>query len=295
MANITDTGFILRKIPYSESSLILKAYTREHGLVSFMAKGAKRQKSRLHGLLEPVVHLQFLFPAHSRGDMRILADVALLRDHPGVREDIVKQALAQACGEVLLKYMPDEARAPDFHDGLLKVMGQLEAAPALRRALEVIFAGYLLDFCRLSGFQPQFRFCIRCEARVFAPAAIERSTAQTIVFLVDQGGPLCGRCARPSEGGGGEARLREGVVRWLDAVQARNAASPGVATGSGAGAGTEAGGDVAGEDGLSEALPDISWREAVQAEDFLLQFLGRHAGGQKAVKSIGVWRALMDG
>lgn len=283
MANITDTGFILRKIPYSESSLILKAYTREHGVVSFMAKGAKRQNSRLHGLLEPVVHLQFLFPAHSRGEMRILSDVALLRDHPVVREDIVKHALAQACGEVLLKYMPDEARAPDFHDELLKVMGRLEAAPALRRALEVVFAGYLLDFCRLSGFQPQFRFCVRCDARVFGPAARADGTAvatgQTIVFGIDQGGPVCARCHRDHEEGGGETRLRESVLRWLDAVQSRDepVADP----------------DARGTTG-EEPLPEISWREAEQAEEFLLQFLGRHAGGQKAVKSLGVWRALMD-
>ncbi len=280
VANITDTGFILRKIPYSESSLILKAYTRDHGVVSFMAKGAKRQKSRLHGLLEPVVHLQFLFPAQSRGEMRILSDVALLRDHPGVREDIVKQALAQACGEVLLKYMPDEARAPDFHDALLRVMARLEAAPPLRRALEVVFAGHLLDFCRLSGFQPQFRFCIHCDARVILPAAGDSSTAQTIPFLIDQGGPVCTRCERQSEGSGGGVRLRDRVVRWLDAVQAQSA-SPAAGAGE--------------SEDLPDPFPDIGWREAEQAEDFLLHFLGRHAGGQKAVKSIGVWRALMDG
>lgn len=280
MANITDTGFILRKIPYSESSLILKAYTREHGVVSFMAKGAKRQNSRLHGLLEPVVHLQFLFPAQSRSEMRILSDVALLRDHPGVREDIVKQALAQACGEVLLKYMPDEARAPDFHDELLIVMGRLEAAPALRRALEVIFAGYLLAFCRLSGFQPQFRFCIRCEARVFGPgAATALSTGQTIAFVIDQGGPVCPRCERDTDGSGGVVRLRDRIIRWLDAVQAQGVLPA-------------AGGDEG--EGLPEPLPDISWREAEQAEECLLLFLGRHAGGQKTVKSIGVWRALME-
>jgi DNA repair protein RecO len=285
MPNITDTGFILRKIPYSESSLILKAYTREHGVVSFMAKGAKRQNSRLHGLLEPVVHLQFLFPAQSRGEMRILSDVALLHDHPGVREDIVKQALAQACGEVLLKYMPDEARAPDFHDELLKVMGRLEAAPALRRALEVVFAGYLLDFCRLSGFQPQFRFCVRCDARVFGPTVAEGaavSTGQTIPFAIDQGGPVCNRCHRESDETGGVVRLREGILRWLDGVQDLDPAT--LASGT----------FLAVADASGQRLPDISWRDAEQAEEFLLHFLGRHAGGQKPVKSLGVWRALME-
>jgi DNA repair protein RecO (recombination protein O) len=278
-ANIKDTGFLLRKISWSESSLILKAYTREHGVVSFMAKGAKRQNSRLHGLLEPVIHLQFLFPGHSRGEMRILSDVALLRDFPGVRDDIVKHSLAQACGEVILKYMPDEARAPDFHDLLLSVTGKLEAAPANRRALEILFDKYLLDFCRISGFQPQFRFCVRCEARVFGPEA-GVATGQTIAFEVDQGGPVCSRCHRDE---GSSLRLREGILRWLEFVQN--------------------GSDAAGEPPESPesspengpvALPDISWRDAVQAEEFLLLYLGRHAGGQKPLKSVSVWRALMD-
>lgn len=270
MPNITDTGFLLRKIPYSESSLILKAYTREHGVVSFMAKGAKKQNSRLHGLLEPALHLQFLFPAQSRGEMRILSDVALLRDFPGVRDDIVKQSLAQAYGEVLLKYMPDEARAPDFHDLLLRATQSLEAAPANRRALEVLFALYLLDFCRLSGFQPQFRFCIRCETRVSLPTTLA-DTGQTVAFEVDQGGPVCARCQRGDDSGGGTLRLRDGILRWLDQVQS--------------------GGDP---DAGSGALPEISWRDAVQAEEFLLLYLGRHAGGQKQLKSVSVWRALMD-
>jgi DNA repair protein RecO (recombination protein O) len=268
--NITDTGFLLRKIPYSESSLILKAYTREHGVVSFMAKGAKKQNSRLHGLLEPVLHLQFLFPAHSRGEMRILSDVALLRDFPGVRDDIVKQSLAQAYGEVLLKYMPDEARAPDFHDLLLRTTQNLEAAPATRRALETLFAAYLLDFCRLSGFQPQFRFCMRCDARVTLPTMLP-ATGQTVAFEVDQGGPVCGKCLRSNEGGDGSLRLRDGILRWLDQVQSGEDPDTG-----------------------SAALPEISWREAVQAEDFLLLYLGRHAGGQKPLKAVSVWRALMD-
>jgi DNA repair protein RecO len=278
MANIKDTGFILRKIPYSESSFILKAYTREHGLVSFMAKGAKRQNSRLHGLLEPVLHLQFLFPGHARSEIRILSDVALLQDFPAVREDIVKQSLAQACGEILLKYMPDEARAPDFHDLLLSCTGTLETAVATRRALEMVFDRYLLDFCRLSGFQPQFRFCVRCETPVFGPGSAAVATGQTFAFEVDQGGPICNRC-HGSEGG--VLRLRDGILRWLDFVQNHSAAA-----------------DVAESSTpdlpAADPAPEISWRDAVQAEEFLLQFLGRHVGGQKPLKAVAVWRALMD-
>ena len=274
MANLKDTGFILRRIPYSESSLILKAYTREHGLMSFMAKGAKRQNSRLHGLLEPVIHLQFLFPAASRGEIKILSDVALLHDFPAVRDDLVKQSLAQAFGEVLLKYMPDEARAPDFHDLLLAATERLEAAPATRRAVEAVVAGYLLDFCRLSGYQPQFRFCVRCDARVAGAG---------VTFAVDRGGPVCARCRDAASEGGDSQTLREATLRWLDFAL---------------------NGDPDAAEEADETItrapldpPEALYpgrTEAARAEEFLLLYLGRHAGGQKPLKSVGVWRALME-
>lgn len=281
MANTTDTGFILRKIPYSESSFILKAYTREHGLLSFMAKGAKRQNSRLHGLLEPGIHLQFLFPATSRGELRILSDVALLRDHPGVRGDLVKHALAQAIGEVLLKYVPDEARAPDFHDAMARALDRLEACAPERRAVEACFAAWLLEFCRVSGFQPQFRFCVRCDARV---------DGANVAFALERGGPVCARCGdaiaeRHEEGG--IVRLRAASVRWLDFL---DGGAPGVLPRVDAD-GTDDVDDAADP----EAVPALHWSDARQAEDFLLQYLGTHAGGEKRLKAVSVWRALMDG
>ena len=281
MPNVTDTGFILRKIPYSESSFILKAYTREHGLLSFMAKGAKKQSSRLHGLLEPGIRLQFLFPATARGELRILSDVALLQDHPGVRGDLVKHALAQAIGEVLLRYVPDEARAPDFHDALGRALERLDVCPPERRAVEACFATWLLEFCRASGFQPQFRFCVRCDARV---------DGATVPFALDRGGPVCARCsvahaeraARHDEGG--TVRLRAAVVRWLNFL---DDGAPGVLPAADI--------DTAGETaGSVEDIPALHWSDARQAEEFLLQYVGSHAGGEKRLKAVSVWRALMD-
>jgi DNA repair protein RecO (recombination protein O) len=252
VASLKDSGFLLRKIAFSESSFILKVFTREHGLVSFMAKGAKRQNSRLHGLLEPGIHVQYLFPAHGRSEIRLLTDVSLLRDFPAVREDIVKQSLAQVFGEVLLRYTPDETEAPEFHDLLLAGLEKLEAAPPDRNALQAAFAAYVLEYCDLAGYRPQFRHCVQCGDPVAGP---------NIVFHVDQGGPRCGRCHREEPG---SQWLRENILRWLDAVQ------------------------------QGADLPVLGRTDAGRAEDFLLLYLGRHAGAQKPLKSVSVWHALMD-
>jgi recombinational DNA repair protein (RecF pathway) len=180
----------------------------------------------------------------------------LLRDFPAVREDIVKQSLAQVFGEVLLRYTPDETEAPEFHDLLLAGLEKLDAAaPDPQRPgalLQALFAGFLLEYCDLAGYRPQFRHCVQCGDAVTGP---------NIVFHVDQGGPRCGRCHREEPG---SQWLRENILRWLEAVQQ----------------GTE--------------LPVLGRTDAGRAEDFLLLYLGRHAGAQKPLKSVSVWHALMD-
>jgi|GEM_PF-1939936 len=274
--SLKDSGFLLRKIPYSESSFILKAFTREHGLVSFMAKGAKKQNSKLHGLLETGLQIQFLFPANTRSEIRLLTDVALVRDFPGVREDIVKQSLAQVFGEVLLRYTPDETEAPEFHDLLLRGLENLEAAPPTREALRAAFASYLLEYCDLAGYRPQFRTCVQCGDVV---------TGINIVFHVDQGGPRCGRCHREEPG---SEWLRGSILRWLDSVQAA-LGRPGEPASIVAETPVETSSGLRGEEVLA-----LGRAEAGRAEEFLLLYLGRHAGAQKPLKSVSVWHALMD-
>ncbi len=239
MALAKDTGFLLRKIPFSESSFILKAFTREHGLVSLMAKGAKRPGSRWRGLLEPVLHLQLLFPEFSRSELRFLGEVSLLRDFSSLREHPVKQALAHVFAEILLKYSPSESDAAQFHDLFLSAEEELDNAPSDRTALQTSLGSFLLAYCSISGFQPQFRVCVRCGNSVSGP---------NIPFQMDLGGPVCSNCQRRETA---THSLRENVVRWLDGLQTGGEKTP------------------------------LGRTDAWRAEEFLLHYLGSHAGGEK--------------
>jgi DNA repair protein RecO (recombination protein O) len=253
MALAKDTGFLLRKIAFSESSFILKAFTREHGLVSLMAKGAKRPTSRWRGLLQPILHLQFLFPEFSRSELRFLGEVSLLRDFSSLRENAVKQGLAHVFSEVLLKCSPSESDAAQFHDLFLDAHERLEKAASDREVLQTSLSRFLLAYCSLSGFQPQFRVCVRCGDAVSGP---------NIPFQMDLGGPVCGRCQRQETA---THSLRENVFRWLGALQTGEEKTP------------------------------LGRTDAGHAEDFLLHYLGSHAGGEKNLKSVTVWHELMEG
>jgi DNA repair protein RecO (recombination protein O) len=46
-------GFLLHSLPYSETSLIVELFTRDHGRIAAIAKGAKRKGSALRSVLMP--------------------------------------------------------------------------------------------------------------------------------------------------------------------------------------------------------------------------------------------------
>ena len=46
-----EPGYVLHTYPYKETSLIVEALTRRHGRVGLLARGARRPRSAMRGLL----------------------------------------------------------------------------------------------------------------------------------------------------------------------------------------------------------------------------------------------------
>ncbi len=54
-------AYILHRYPYRETSFLLKVFTAEAGLVTLVARHAKRPKSDWYGLLQPFQRLSIAF------------------------------------------------------------------------------------------------------------------------------------------------------------------------------------------------------------------------------------------
>src|SRR5436853_451299 len=70
-----EPGYVLHTYPYKETSLIVEAFTRRHGRVALLARGARRPRSAMRGVL-----LAFHLLRASHGDLvisgRTLLDLA---------------------------------------------------------------------------------------------------------------------------------------------------------------------------------------------------------------------------
>jgi len=74
MAEIRDEALLLRRIPFSDTSLICHFLTAEHGRITVMARGARRPKSAFRASLEPLHDLHISWRP-GRSGMGTLTDI----------------------------------------------------------------------------------------------------------------------------------------------------------------------------------------------------------------------------
>lgn len=72
----SQPAFILHQQHYRESSLIIDALTRDHGRFSLLAKGVRKPKSKMTGILRPFAYLSLSFIA--KAGLKLLTHAEIL-------------------------------------------------------------------------------------------------------------------------------------------------------------------------------------------------------------------------
>jgi DNA repair protein RecO (recombination protein O) len=182
MALVTTLATILKTYEYSETSKILRLLTRDHGLCSVIAKGARRPKSRFGGLLEPFTDGVATFYSREGRELHTLSVFELRRERQALGRELMRYAGAGLLTEIALRCAP---AAPDKElfgqlgrglDRLLEERGDLETA-MLEETWKLIVH---------LGFAPNTERCSLCGRAV--------TTGERIQFDLTGGGIICGRC-----------------------------------------------------------------------------------------------------
>lgn len=98
---ITHTkAVILKSVDYQESSKIVTVLTREHGKIALIARGAKRPKNKLSGLIEIGNILDVVYYYKATRQVQNLSEAALQYASQSFRIDIQKSSLLYATLEL---------------------------------------------------------------------------------------------------------------------------------------------------------------------------------------------------
>lgn len=151
---ITDQpGFVLHSYPYKETSLIVDVFSRDHGRVALVAKGAKRPHSKLRGALQTFQPLSVSWSG--RAEVRTLTGAEWI----GGLLPLEKSALL--CGfylnELLVKLLARDDPHPALFDHYVSALNQLahdEPATVVLRKFERLLlkeCGVAADWTRCTA------------------------------------------------------------------------------------------------------------------------------------------------
>jgi len=119
-------GILLRRIRYSDTSLILTWFTDLHGKIKAMAKGALRQNSAFAGKLDLFFHCDLLISYSSKTELHGLREVSIKTTFERIRTDYLKTSAASYFVELVEKVTELDHPAPEIYRLLLRALGYLD-------------------------------------------------------------------------------------------------------------------------------------------------------------------------
>ena len=164
-----EPAFVLHRYDWSESSLILEVFTRHHGRIALIAKGAKRPSSSFRPLLLPLQRLHLAFG----GD----AEIRTLKSAEWQGGHVMPTGEALLSGYYLNELLLTLLARDDPHPVLFDVYASVVAvlASAHDEVLEAALRSYELLLLREVGLLPQL------DVQTLTLAALEPVQSYTLV------------------------------------------------------------------------------------------------------------------
>ena len=186
MAVYKSKGIVLRSIRYGEADRILDLYTQEAGLISAIAKGIRRTRSRFGGRLEPLSCVEFL--AYEGRTLDTITQVEVLRSFRGVRENLARlKAASGMVATVRALSGGDEADRRVFN----LLYHALDALEGREEGVKSVEAAFGLKLSVLAGYTPRLDVCVSCDRR---PDESADENLTCCFFAPSLGGVLCADC-----------------------------------------------------------------------------------------------------
>ncbi len=256
MAVVSTPAIVLHAFPYRESSKIVRLATPDHGVLSAIAKGAQRAKSKFGARLQPMSGGVAQLYIRPNRDLQTLAEFDIEHERRALTHDVARYASAAALCELVLRFAPEQPH-PEIFALLSALLDRLSVVGV--EYLPAASLGALWSIVGVLGFAPALDGCA-VDGRVIEPGAAD--------FSVADGGFVCAGCGASRETsriGADDRGILEGFVR------------------EGAGAGYESAGP-------SEQPLDP--RHATAHRRLLSRFIRLHVAEDRDLKALNFWESL---
>ncbi len=206
MALVVSDAIVLHAFNYLESSRVLRLATRQGGVQSVLAKGARRSQRRFGSAVDLFAEGQAQFYARPGRDLHTLASFDVARARLALGADLERFSAAAAVAELVLRFAREESE-PAWYDVLVQALDGIAAAPPANARAAGLGAAWRI--VAALGFAPAVDACGNCHEPVAADAPAR--------FSHPAGGVLCARCGRMAGSGRNLPAEARALLRdWID-------------------------------------------------------------------------------
>jgi DNA repair protein RecO len=148
---VQTPAIVLKSIPYSDTSLIVRCYTRDQGKISVIVKGARKKNSTLAAYFQPTNHLDIIYYHKETREIQTLSKVTFLDIWSGITEELKRITLAFSLLELTDKTNSNHDPHPELFELLLEVLKKIDAK---QDRLNLLFWYFEIKLLSILGFKP---------------------------------------------------------------------------------------------------------------------------------------------
>lgn len=150
---IRTDAVVLRSMDYGETSRIVHLFTREHGRVGVMARGARSPRSRFGSTLEPMSWIQAVIHYKPGRDLQTLSECSHMESFPHIGRSLQRIALGVRTIELTGALMQDGQANPLVFDLQVDALRMINQAP---ERVENVWPFFAMRLAGILGLSPSF-------------------------------------------------------------------------------------------------------------------------------------------
>ena len=201
MRTYSASAIVLKRIDLGEKDRILTLFSREHGKISAVAKGARRPGSKLGGTSEPFTYSKMLLS--SGRDLDVLSQAEIKESFPHVKAGIPSVAHGVYLLELVNSFLDQRQPNLDIFDTLLSAMYVLESGTDP----EISARYFEVQLLAILGYEPHFEACLRCG---------RKPGREKVSFSPALGGIVCADCGTPPKDA---IQVSAALASYIDALR----------------------------------------------------------------------------
>ena len=110
MAIVTTKAIVLSSLKYGDTSLIVKCYTAQEGVKSYMIRGVLKPKKTgiKAAYFQPLTQLKIVANHNTKNTLNSIKEVQVVQPYKAIHTDIIKQSVVLFLSEVLSNSIQEE-------------------------------------------------------------------------------------------------------------------------------------------------------------------------------------------